>query len=92
MATNCSKEMYEIANRIATNMTRDGWSSPSRKNIVSTTKVVDLINTIFDEILKELDERGRVHIKDRMMLKKIYTSRKRDRSYIQCIEKREVPK
>lgn len=86
----CSRELSRIANRIATKMTDDGWVSPGRKNLVSDKKVMELIDSIFNEIWRELDDGKRVHIKRQMIFKKIFASRAKDRYYIQCIEKRDA--
>lgn len=85
-----SRELNRIANRIATKMTGDGWTSPCRKNLVSDKKVLELIDLIFNEIWRELDDVKRVHIKRQMIFKKIFVSRQKDKYYIQCIEKRDA--
>lgn len=82
------RELSRIANRIAGKMTDDGWGSPGRKNLVSDKKVMELIDLIFNEIWRELDDGKRVHIRKQMILKKIFVSRQKDKYYIQCIEKR----
>lgn len=86
------RELSRIANKIAGKMTDDGWSSPGRKNLVSDKKVMELIDLIFNEIWRELDDGKRVHIRRQMILKKIFVSRQKDKYYIQCIDKREVRK
>lgn len=82
------RELSRIANRIAGKMTDDGWVSPGRKNLVSDKKVMELIDLIFNEIWRELDDGKRVHIIKQMIFKKIFVSRQKDKYYIQCIEKR----
>ena len=61
------RELSRIANRIAGKMTDDGWSSPGRKNLVSDKKVMELIDSIFNEIWRELDDGNRVHIRKQMI-------------------------
>ena len=65
------RELSRIANRIAGKMTDDGWVSPGRKNLVSDKKVMELIDSIFNEIWRELDDGKRVHIRKQMIFKKI---------------------
>lgn len=84
------RELSRIANRIAGKMTDDGWVSPGRKSLVSDKKVMELIDSIFNEIWRELDDGERVHIRKQMIFKKIFVSRQKDKYYIQCIEKRDA--
>ena len=72
------RELSRIANRIAGKMTDDGWVSPGRKNLVSDNKVMELIDLIFNEIWRELDDGKRVHIRKQMIFKKIFVSRQKD--------------
>ena len=65
------RELSRIANRIAGKMTDDGWVSPGRKNLVSDKNVMELIDLIFNEIWRELDDGKRVHIRKQMIFKKI---------------------
>lgn len=83
------KDIYEMANKIAVKMTKQGWASPGRKNVVSTSKTVDMINMIFDEIYKELEENGRICIPGQMMFKEVKTKKGSDEAnHIECIKKR----
>lgn len=84
------RELSRIANKIASKMTDDGWVSPGRKNLVSDKKVMELIDSIFNEIWRELDDGKRVYIRKQMIFKKIFVSRQKDKYYIQCIEKRDA--
>lgn len=83
-----NKSYYDIADRVAVKMQKEGWRSPKRENVVSTSQVIKLIDLIFENIWEELDEGRIVHVKDKMMLKKIYPSRMKDKYFVQCIDKR----
>lgn len=83
------KNIYDMANTIAIRLTKQGWASPGRKNVVSTSKTIDMIDMIFDEIYKELEENGRICIPGQMMFKKIKTKKGcGESSHIECIKKR----
>lgn len=87
-----SREHSNIANKLAIYMTKQGWASPGRKNLVSTLKALEIIDFVFDNIYEELDEKNHVHISKQMMFRKIWTNKIKRKYYIQCIEKRKAPK
>lgn len=83
------KSIQDIAERVAKEMQKEGWTSPNRKEAVSTSRVLELIDLIFENIWKELDDGKAVYIRNQMMLRKIYTSKLKNKYYVRCIEKRE---
>lgn len=82
------KTYYEIAEKLAQFMTKEGWASPGRKNVVSTSMTLELVDKLFDLIYMELDEKQRVDIGGKIRLKKCWTNRRQEQYFIQCQDKR----
>lgn len=83
-----NKTYYEMVDKLAQFMTKEGWTSPGRKNVVSTNAAIKLVDKFIDIVYDTLDEKRSVNIGSKMELKKCWTNRRQEQYFIQCKDKR----